>query len=92
MILFIDFDGVMSLAEGLLVKIADRVLTERKLELETLERDTSIEPMSVVSWLNWWVPDAGICGGAVRGISGRASTSQRSRSSNSGRRCLVRES
>jgi asparaginyl-tRNA synthetase len=38
---FIDFDGIMDLAEGLIVKIADRVLTERKVELEVLERDVS---------------------------------------------------
>ncbi len=38
---FIDFAGVMDLAEGLIVKIVDRVLTERKDELVTLERDTT---------------------------------------------------
>ncbi|NUP07631.1 MAG: asparagine--tRNA ligase [Polyangiaceae bacterium] len=38
---FMDLDGDMDLAEGLLVALADRVLTERREELAILERDTS---------------------------------------------------
>ena len=38
---FMDLDGDMELAEGLLVSIVERALTDRKEELAILERDTS---------------------------------------------------
>jgi len=43
---FMDLDGDMDLAEGLLVSLVERVLEQRKEELEILERDVSkLEPV-----------------------------------------------
>lgn len=39
---FMDLDGAMDLAEGMIVHIVKSVLERRKRELETLERDTAI--------------------------------------------------